>query len=189
MKIATKIATKNILWSLTVIGGIAVGVGALVLYHFLFSMTDYHREFRRAHPEVTVLSAEFAALYSLEPPPISGTDLEKEVSSSPLLHDYPVKLPWHSIGAHDLQLIHSLMTNRSLYAQSGLADCFDPGFAIRSQTDHGPFDLLVCLKCHRILIVAPNGRFAVPMSELGILHWKAFFVDAFVMKSLVGTSP
>lgn len=174
------IGMKPIKWIVPIAAAIGIVIFVLLNLHF---PRDRHREFRSAHPQVTVLSAEVVKLHEMAPPPKPDTDLAREVESSPVLHDYPIKLPWHTIAQLEHPKIQNLMMDPSLYDKGGLADCFFPGFAVRLKTDPGEFTILVCLKCDRIEVIPPDGNgHHLPMSDLGTLHWKAFFVDEFILR-------
>lgn len=177
---------RKVLWSL--LATAVIGAVICVVLFYLQFPRDFHGAFLSAHPDVTVLGAEIALLLEDSPPPKESSELAKEIAASPLLHEHPVKLPWHSIYP-DLSKVQNLMMGHPLY-EGYLADCFSPGFVLRLKTNRGLFALFVCLECSQVQIVDPEGKsFQVQMSDLGKLHWKAMFVDEFVLRKVIVKTP
>lgn len=81
-------------------------------------------------------------------------------------HRYILKSDWMTLGADSAAALGGLLQKFVAYEISarkggGITDvslCFDPGYAVRVETDSGPRDFLICLRCSQLYVYDEKGN-------------------------------
>lgn len=68
--------------------------------------------------------------------------------------------------------------------------CFEPGYAIRLDTNAGPRDFLVCLSCAQLYVYDGDGHYlGIHMDDEFLVRMKANYMDEFVLKEGIESRP
>ena len=102
-------------------------------------------------------------------------------NESEVFHGYIVQTKWTELSESELMRVFKCFTDSNNFDDVTYG-CFEPGIALKIETNRGKFDVLVCLMCSTIHIISKNGSRSRSLSELGLDRWKAFYLDNYILK-------